>query len=104
MSFQGVLFQGLLSCSLASPASSFAAPFAFVPNEGSGTLSVIDVATDKLVADIPAGKKPRGTAISADGRIAYVSDQPNNQLVVIDLVIQRVSGIVKLGESPEGVG
>ena len=36
-----------------------AAPFAYVPNEGSGTLSVIDTATDQVVAQIPAGKKPR---------------------------------------------
>ena len=40
-----------------------AAPFAYVPNEGSGTLSVIDTANDKVVAEIAAGSKPRGTVI-----------------------------------------
>ena len=43
-----------------------AAPFAYVANEGSGTVSVIDTASDEVVATIAAGKKPRGLAISGD--------------------------------------
>jgi YVTN family beta-propeller protein len=72
--------------------ATWAAPLAWVPNEGSGTLSVIDTATDRVVAEVPAGKKPRGTVISADGRILYVSDQPNDQLVMIDVASRRRIG------------
>jgi YVTN family beta-propeller protein len=86
------------------PAVALAAPFAYVPNEGSGTVSVIDTATDRVVGDIPAGKKPRGTAVSVDGKVAYVSDQPNNRLVTLDLAALRPLGEIALGESPEGVG
>jgi YVTN family beta-propeller protein len=81
-----------------------AAPFAYVPNEGSGTLSVIDIANDQVVGEIAAGKKPRGIVISKDGQRAYVSDQPNNRLVIVDLAKRQASGEVPLGESPEGVG
>lgn len=84
--------------------SAQAAPFAYVPNEGSGSLSVIDLASDRVVADIVAGRKPRGTVISPDGRLAYVSDQPGNQLVVVDLQRREATGTVPLGESPEGLG
>ena len=35
--------------------------------------------------------------------MAYVSDQPNNQLVMVDLAAGRQIGSVALGESPEGV-
>jgi YVTN family beta-propeller protein len=52
---------------------------------------------------IPTGK-PRGTAITPDGRLAYVSDQPNNRVVLVDLAARKVAGEVPLGESPEGVG
>lgn len=83
-------------CALALPAMAAAAPFAYVPNEGSGTVSVIDTATDKVVAEIPAGAKPRGTAISPDGRTAYVSNQPNNRLVLIDLMQRRSAGAIAL--------
>ncbi|MFX8620493.1 hypothetical protein ABTM24_19890, partial [Acinetobacter baumannii] len=40
------------------------APLAYVPNEKSGSLSVIDTETDSVIATIPAGKKPRGLAFS----------------------------------------
>lgn len=80
------------------------AALAYVANEGSGSLSIIDTATDAVVGDIPAGKKPRGTVITRDGLTAYVSDQPNNRLLVIDLAQRKVSGEIALGESPEGVG
>ncbi|MGS0757392.1 YVTN family beta-propeller repeat protein, partial [Roseateles sp. GG27B] len=89
---------------IALPALSLAAPFAYVPNEGSSSLSVIDTQTDKVVAEIPAGTKPRGTVINLDGSRAYVSDQPNNRLVVIDLIKRAQVGSIDLGESPEGVG
>ena len=85
------------------PLTALAAPFAYVPNEKSGTISVIDTENDTVVAEIKAGDKPRGLAASIDGKTLYVSDQPNNALVKVDLE-QRVSaGLIELGESPEGV-
>jgi len=83
--------------------AALAAPFAYVPNEGTGTLSVIDTATDQVVGEIQAGKKPRGLAVSLDGTRLYVSDQPNNRLVVVDLASRKAIGTVPLGVSPEGV-
>jgi YVTN family beta-propeller protein len=77
-----------------------AAPFAYVPNEGSGTVSVIDIAGDLVVAEIAAGSKPRGLAAGIDHRWLYVSDQPNNRLPLIDLVGRKPAGTVALGESP----
>ena len=51
---------------LLAPLAALAAPFAYVPNEGSATLSIIDTATDQVVGEIAVGKKPRGTVISSD--------------------------------------
>ena len=73
-----------------------AAPFAYVPNEKSGTLSVIDTETDTVVADIKAGDKPRGLAVSKDGKIVYVSDQPHNALVLVD-VDKREATVIPFG-------
>ncbi|MBU3709591.1 MAG: hypothetical protein FGM20_10875, partial [Burkholderiaceae bacterium] len=56
---------------LVLPLCAVCAPFAYVQNEKSGSVSVIDTATDEVVADIKAGDKPRGAALSADGRWLY---------------------------------
>ena len=41
---------------------------------GSGTVSVIDSATNTVVATIPVGGGPIAVAISADGTRAYVTN------------------------------
>ena len=84
-------------------APSIAAPFAYVPNEKSGTITVIDTETDTVVAEVKAGDKPRGLAASKDGKTLYISDQPNNVLVKVDIEQRIAAGTVELGESPEGV-
>ena len=47
-----------------------------VGNENGGTISLIDTAKDEVVGEIKTGGKPRGTAIHAARKLAYVSDQP----------------------------
>ena len=80
-----------------------AAPFAYVANEKSGTLSVIDTATDEVVGEIKAGKKPRGMAAARGATRIFVSDQPANALLVVDTEKRAVVSTIDLGESPEGV-
>ncbi|MGN2393475.1 hypothetical protein [Pelomicrobium sp. G1] len=38
--------------------------------------------------------------MSKDGKYLYVSDQPNNSLVIVDLEKRAAVGQVALGESP----
>ena len=53
--------------------SALAAPFAYVSNEGSASVSVIDTATDKNI-DVLASGKPRGIALSLIGGISERPD------------------------------
>src|SRR4051812_32143111 len=67
-----VLFAPLLACHRAPP------PLAcrtcvFVTNEGSGTLSVIDAESERVVATLPVGRRPRGVRASPDGKLLYVA-------------------------------
>src|SRR5215212_1873570 len=73
-----------------------AAPIAYVPNEGSGTISVIDTGTDTVTATLKFGQKPRGIALSADGARLYLSDQSLNALIVVDTTNKREVGRVAL--------
>ena len=75
-------FAAALFLALAGTAA--AAPFAYVPNEKSGTISVIDTDGDTVVRTIATGGKPRGIAISPDGKTVYVSEQTGSVLLVVD--------------------
>ena len=44
-----------------------------VTSEDAGTITVIDPASDSVVARIAVGKRPRGVKLSPDGRRAYVA-------------------------------
>jgi len=59
---------------LAASATANASPYEiFVSNEKSGDITVISSADFKVVATIPAGKRPRGIHASPDGRSVYVA-------------------------------
>src|SRR3989442_12527492 len=87
---------------LVSMATLVDAGLALVGNENGGTISLIDTARDQGVGEIKTGGKPRGMAIHAPRKLAYVSDQPNNPLLVIDLDKLVVAKKIDLGEWPEG--
>ena len=91
----------MLAIAFVLPAS--AAPFAYVSNELSGTISVIDTAGDKQDGVLQEGGKPRGAALNRDGSILYVSDEAANAFVMIDTRSRSIVGNIPIGESPEGV-
>src|SRR2546428_9827801 len=45
----------------------------YVTNEASGDLSVIDAASQSVIATIPVGKRPRGIRVSPDKSTLYVA-------------------------------
>src|SRR5438552_1544984 len=86
---------------LSSPLS--AAPYAYVSNEGSGSVTVIDIATDRVVADWKIGGKPRGIAIDPGGDTLYVSEQTSGSLMIVDTASGATRKQVPLGRSPEAI-
>ena len=57
---------------------------AFVTNQLSENLTVVDLATSRPVATIAIGGKPAGVAVTPDGRFAYVTHS-TPELSVVDL-------------------
>jgi YVTN family beta-propeller protein len=76
---------------------------AYVSNEKSGTVGVIDTAEHKVVASWPAGGAPRGMSLSRDGRRLWVTDQAANALHEIDTRDGKTLRTIALGASPEGL-
>lgn len=84
-----------------------AAEYAYVPNTGSGTISVIDTGSDTVVKTLPAhgtlGKKLLGLAVSDDGKRLFVVDAPANGVRVVDAATGKLIQTIPTGKSPEGV-
>jgi YVTN family beta-propeller protein len=69
-----------------------------------GRVSVIDVATKKVVATIDIGtKRSNRIKLTPDGTLALVSDLEAGDLVVIDTAARKEARRLALGKSPEGV-
>lgn len=94
---------------LASVAAS-AGPLAFITNQGSDSVSVVDVDAARVLREIRVGKAPAGIAVSAAAGRAYVTNPGDHSLSVIDLasqtLLRTVSGVgqgaVGVDVSPDG--
>ena len=82
----------------ATPASAF---IAYVSNEKSNTVSVID--TDKWVVTktIKVGQRPRGIEFTRDGKFVMVAVGDDDKIEVIDTATQKVVDSLPSGPDPE---
>ena len=93
---------------LALPA--WAQPYAYIPNSGSGTVSVIDDATGSVVDTINlGGVAPWGVAVSPDASLVYVANRSAFTISVIDTAtntevatIPGIAGPLGVVFSPDG--
>ncbi|KKH49928.1 PKD domain-containing protein [Methanosarcina sp. 1.H.A.2.2] len=80
-----------------------ASPFAYIANEESNNISVIDTTTNKVTATISVGSNPIGVAINPDGTKIYVVNSHSNDVSIIDTATNTVKATVPVGRSPQGV-
>ena len=80
-----------------------------VLNKSDNTVSMIDLASRKVLATLPTGVGPHEAAVSPDGKVAvianYGAQTPGNSLTVIDIPAKKVVRTIDLGEyrRPHGV-
>ncbi|MGV8129203.1 MAG: beta-propeller fold lactonase family protein [Methanolinea sp.] len=83
--------------------STSAAPFAYITNYGNDTVTVIDTATDYIIATVDVGSGPGGVAVSPDGTRVYVANFYSGTVSVIDTFTHTVIATVPVGANPDGV-
>jgi YVTN family beta-propeller protein len=77
---------------------------AYVTNQGSATVSVIDLATNQKTQDIPVGVEPYGIALTPDGARAYVANSASNTVSIIDTASNTVIATIDIpGVQPRGL-
>jgi DNA-binding beta-propeller fold protein YncE len=81
-----------------------------VTNKNPATATIIDIASNRILATLPTGQGPHEVAISRDGRTAVVTDYGGSgpggsTLTVIDVPGRRVVRTIDLGQyrRPHGV-
>ena len=62
-----------------------AAPFAYITNTVSDTVSVIDTATNTVTTTMNVGSGPYGVASNLAGTKVYVANSRSNNVSVIDI-------------------
>lgn len=77
--------------------------YALVSREKNGNVAIIDVATRKIIQQIPVGTGAAGIFIQPDGARAYVSCSPDNYVAVIDLKTMKIVGRIQPGTEPDGL-
>jgi PQQ-dependent catabolism-associated beta-propeller protein len=108
----------------ASSAASATGPalLAYVTNEGSEELTVVDTRNDSVVASFPVGTRPRGVRVSPDGKTVFVAlsgsprcppsmpdaeceklkaDKSKDGIAVVDAATRKVTRVLPGGSDPE---
>ncbi|MCP4450214.1 MAG: YncE family protein [Planctomycetes bacterium] len=82
--------------------------YAYITNSGDfgddigDDLSIIDLATNAVVATVPVGSFPQGVAVSPAGTAVYVANSMSNDFTVIDTMTHTATTIAA-GANPTGV-
>src|SRR6266550_1689397 len=83
-------------------------PLAYVTNERDGTISVVDLKSNRTVSTIKVGARPRGIQLGPDGKTIWVAlSYPSNQtrgedkIAVIDCASEQIIAKYDAGTDPE---
>lgn len=76
----------------------------WVVNTGSDDVSVVDTATSRVIATIPAGLQPRYLSFTPDGREAWVTNLGSRDISIIDAEVKRMVATLAPGGRPYDVG
>ena len=80
-----------------------AQPFAFITNQGSDSVSVIDTETNHVIETIAVGHRPAGVVVSHNGERVYVSNPESRDISVIDITSMTTIQSVRVGGGPVAI-
>ncbi|WP_328751230.1 beta-N-acetylglucosaminidase domain-containing protein [Streptomyces sp. NBC_00285] len=76
---------------------------AYAANQGSNTVSVIDVASGEVTATVAVGKVPAGLALTPDGGTLWVANYTDGTVQSIDTGTLRTGTPIPVGDGPENM-
>lgn len=73
---------------------------AFTANIGSGSTTVIDLASHQRVTDVTTGKGAEGIAVTQDGSEVWVTNREANTVSIIDPATLKITATLEPGKMP----
>lgn len=80
-----------------------AGPYAYITNNNSDSVSVIDTATNTVVTTIATPGAPVGVTFNSSGTRAYITRWAMNSVSVVDTATHSVVGDIPVGINPYGI-
>ncbi|MDD4248563.1 MAG: PKD domain-containing protein, partial [Methanosarcina sp.] len=77
--------------------------YAYITNAVSSSVSVIDIATNTVVATVPIESYPEGVAVSPTRKNVYITSPGSDTVSVIDTITNNVTATINVGWYPWGV-
>jgi len=74
-----------------------------VVNPDSNSLSIVEIPSLNVIAEIAVGLDPRCVAVDEKGTRAYISERESDSVSLIDLNSRKVVGSAETGDRPYGV-
>ena len=75
----------------------------WVANAQDQTISIIDVATKKVLQTVPSTNSANRLKITPDGKYVFVSDLGGNELLIVDAATRKEYKRIPLGTNSEGL-
>ncbi|MGX1912598.1 beta-N-acetylglucosaminidase domain-containing protein [Streptomyces phaeochromogenes] len=75
----------------------------YAANQGSDSVSVIDVPTGKVTATIAVGDVPAGLTLTPDGKTLWVADYSDDAVQPVDLATGTAGAKIAVGDGPENM-
>jgi YVTN family beta-propeller protein len=75
----------------------------YVANGRARTISIIDLATSSVAAQVRVGNRPWGIGVTSDGKFLYTANGSSNDVSVIDTASLNVVSTIRVGKSPWGI-
>jgi YVTN family beta-propeller protein len=72
----------------------------YVGNSRGDDVSVVDLASQKVIGDITVGPRVHGVAVTTDGRRLFTTSEVDHSLIISDTETHKIIGTVKLPGKP----
>src|SRR5918995_777953 len=92
---------GAVAAALSLAAGASEAREIFVSNEKGNSITIVDGDKLAVVATVPVGNRPRGIALSPDGKWLYICASEDDAIEIMDTETRKILGRLPSGPDPE---